>query len=108
MLIFYLAKASTPCHFTTNGKGMSELQLIEAALKGAARRRRGERAWRGFWQGLLLGGLIWIPVQGLYKLFPLPGWSLTAAAVGAGALVFAGLIVGIWRKWSLLETATRG
>ena len=34
---------------------MSEIQLIETALKRAERRRRWERAWRGAWQGLLAG-----------------------------------------------------
>ncbi len=84
---------------------MSQLQLIESALKRAAGRRRWERAWRGVWHGLLAGGLVWLLVQGINKLLPLPAWSLTAAAVAAGTLVLAGLITGGWRKSSLLETA---
>jgi len=84
---------------------MSEFQLIEAALKRAARRRRGERAWRGLWLGLLIGGSLWLCVQGLYKLLPLPAWSLTAAGLGAGALIVTGLLAGVWKKSSLLETA---
>src|SRR5205823_3196931 len=79
--------------------------LIETALKRAARRRRWERALRGLWRGLLVGGLIWLVVQGVYKLLPIPAWSLTAAAASAGAMVLIGLIAGIWRKASLIETA---
>jgi len=84
---------------------MSEIQLIEVTLKRAARRRRWERAWRGVWQGLLTGGLVWLLVQGVYKLYPIPAWSLTAAAATAGGLVLAGFIIGSWKKASLLETA---
>src|SRR5205085_7637533 len=81
------------------------LELIETALKRAARRRRWERALRGLWQGLLCGGLVWLLVEGVYKLFPIPHWSLTAAALAGGAIVLIGLIVGVWRKASLIETA---
>ena len=84
---------------------MSEIQLIETALKRAERRRRWERAWRGAWQGLLAGGLLWMLVQGIYKFLPIPGWALPAAAMTAGALAIIGLIAGIWRKASLPETA---
>ena len=84
---------------------MSEIQLIEAALKRTARRRRWERAWRGLWQGLLAGGLLWLLVQSIYKLFPIPVWWLTAAPAAAGLLVLIGLIVASWRKSSLIETA---
>jgi hypothetical protein len=38
-------------------QGMSELQLIETAVKRASRRRWLKRVWRGFWQGLLAGSL---------------------------------------------------
>src|SRR5262245_26320536 len=84
---------------------MSEMHLIETALKRAERRRRWERAWRGAWQGLLAGGLIWLTVQGVYKLLPIPRWSLAAGAIAAGSFALIGLIVGLWRKASLPETA---
>ncbi len=84
---------------------MSELQLIETVLKRAERRRRLEHAWRGFWQGLLIGGSVWLLVFATYKLFPIPRWSLLAAAGVAGALMLAATIIRAWRKSSLLDTA---
>jgi hypothetical protein len=84
---------------------MSELQSIELALKRAARRRRLERMWRGFWKGLLAAGLVWLLVFGLYKVRPLSEWWLVAAAVSGAALVLTGVSVGAWRKTSLLEAA---
>src|SRR5437016_4681760 len=84
---------------------MSELELIETTLKRVARGRRRERAWRGAWQGILAGGLVWLLALSLYKLFPIPSWSLTAAAAAAGAMVLIGLIAGIWKSCSLLQTA---
>ena len=84
---------------------MSKLQLIESALKRAARRRRLERAWRGLWQGLLIGGAVWLAVLGAFKLFPIPAWSLWAAAALGGALVFASVIAAAARKISILDTA---
>lgn len=84
---------------------MSDLQLIETSLERAARRRRLERALRGFWQGLLIGGTVWLAVVGAYKLFPIPLWSLSAAGIIAGLCMGAGLIIGGWRSTSLLATA---
>src|SRR6266700_1504039 len=84
---------------------MSELQLIENALAQAARRRRRERAFRGLWQGLLIGSAIWLLALGTYKLLPVPTWILTAAASLGLASVFAGLIAGGWHKNSVNETA---
>ncbi len=84
---------------------MSDLQLIEAALLRAAKRRRLERALRGGWQGLLVGACIWLVALAVYKLAPIPAWVLSAAVgVGVGAIL-AGAIIGAWRKTSLSETA---
>src|SRR5262245_29645035 len=84
---------------------MSELQSIESALKRAARRRRLERIWRGFWQGLLAGGLVWLLVFAVYKIRPLPEAWLIAAAITGAVLLLAGVIAGALGKSSLLETA---
>ncbi len=84
---------------------MSELQIIEATLKRAARRQRWQRAMRGLWRGLLAGGLVWLLALALYKVFPLPALILPAVGAAAGGLVLAGLILGWWRKPSLMETA---
>ena len=84
---------------------MAQLQLIETALKRAARRRRWERTWRGLWRGILAGASVWLLTEVVYKLLPIPAWSLIAAASLSGALVLGGLMIGSWRKSSLLETA---
>ena len=84
---------------------MSELQIIEAVLQRTVRRRRLERAWRGFWKGLLAGGALWFVVLTAYKLFPLPAWSLPAAGIAGGVLALAGLVAGAARRISVLETA---
>jgi len=84
---------------------MSELQIIEAALKRAARRQRWQRAMRGLWRGLLAGGLVWLLALALFKVFPLPVLILPVAGAVALGLMLAGLLVGWWRKPSLMETA---
>ena len=66
---------------------MSELQIIEVALRQAARRRRWARALRGLWRGLLAGALLSLVVIGLWHLLPLPLWTLSAAALAP----FAGM-----------------
>ena len=90
---------------TLSPEVMNEFQVIESALKGAARRRRGERAWRGFWQGLLAGGLIWLLTIAAYKIFPLPAGSLLAGGIAAAVVALAGLILAAGRRISLAETA---
>ena len=84
---------------------MSELQLIEFALAQASSRRRRERAFHGLWQGLFVGAAIWLLTLGIYKVMPIPAWTLTvAAALGAGS-VLVGLIIGGWHRNSVSETA---
>ena len=59
---------------------MSELQVIEATLERAARRRRWARALHGLWLGLLVGGAVWLAALCVYKLRPIPISSLLWAA----------------------------
>lgn len=84
---------------------MSDLQMIEATLQRAARRRRSERAFRGLWQGLLVGAIIWLLTLSIYKLAPIPSWSLSAAGIVAACCALIGFIIGGWRKSSLDQTA---
>src|SRR5258706_16070165 len=77
---------------------MGDLQFIESTLERAAQRRRNERAFRGLWQGLLVGAVIWLLALATYKLLPIPFWTLGAAA-GVGLLsALVGLIIGGLRK----------
>jgi len=84
---------------------MSELQLIEATVTRAGRRRRRQRAWSGAWQGFLAASVVWLLALGLYKLLPIP-WKVLpiAGATGLG-LVLGGFLAGWWRRERLLETA---
>jgi uncharacterized protein with von Willebrand factor type A (vWA) domain len=84
---------------------MSDLQIIEATLERAARRRRLERAFRGLWQGVLWGAVLWLTVLALYKVLPIPFWTLTTASAAAVAAAFLGFIIGGWRKSSVAEIA---
>lgn len=84
---------------------MSELQIINAALERAARRRRWLRALRGLWRGLLVGAIVSLLFLAAYHLFPLPLWTLTAAAVAPFPCMLAGLVLGGWRAPALTEVA---
>jgi hypothetical protein len=84
---------------------MSDLQFIEKTLAQAAQRRRVERALRGFWQGLFVGVIICIIALAVYKLAPVPRWTLAAAATAGIVSAITGLIIGGWRKTSLPEMA---
>lgn len=84
---------------------MSDLQLIESTLVRAAQRRRWERAFRGLFQGLFVGAVLYLIALAAYKVMPLPAWWLTAAA-GLGLLATAaGFIATGWRRTTLAETA---
>lgn len=74
---------------------MNELEFIESVVHRTARRRRWQRAFRGLWEGLFLGGVLWLGAFGLYKLLPLPvvvlGWALAGlglCALGGALLAF--------------------
>lgn len=84
---------------------MGEMLLIEGALKRAAWRRRLVGAWSGFWRGLLFGALLWLLVFGAFKLYPIPQSALMVAAAVGGAVVLVFMLVGFFRRRSLLDTA---
>jgi hypothetical protein len=84
---------------------MSDFQTIERTLKATAARHRLQRAWFGFWKGLLGGGIVWLVVFAIYKLLPIPVELLTVGAVVAGCVVVAAVLFSVWRKESLLEAA---
>src|SRR5713101_4893648 len=89
---------------------MSDLQIIQSALQGAARRRRCSQALRGFWIGLLVGAIICLLAVGTYHLLPLfnlqlPSWAPLAAATIPIPFAIAGLIIGGWRKAPLSQVA---
>ena len=84
---------------------MSELQVIESTLEGAARRRRSERALRGLGHGLLIGTVISLLMAGAYHLLPLPLWLPIAAALVPFPCLAAGLIIGGWHKPALAQVA---
>jgi hypothetical protein len=84
---------------------MSALQTIQNVLEQTARRRRFLRAWRGLWQGLLIGAVVWLTALLLFKVLPIPVLILpTAGGLGLAAAL-AGFGWGWWRKPSLFETA---
>src|SRR5436190_1202459 len=84
---------------------MSEIQVIQATLERTAGRRRWQRGWRSFWHGLFAGTAFWLFVLALYKLLPLPGQTMTVAAVVSATLLPLGFLFGYWRRPSLGETA---
>ncbi len=84
---------------------MSELQIIETALEGAARRRRWDRAFLGLARASLVGAGLLLVAVAAYKLFPLPEWVVPAGGIAAGVCALAGLAIGGWRKPATLEVA---
>lgn len=84
---------------------MSELQVIESAVKAAAKRRRWQQAWHGCWKGLLGGSSLILVFVALYKMLPLPVWSLAAAGVAGAAALPLGFFSGWLRRPDLARTA---
>lgn len=84
---------------------MSELKVIQAALERAARRHRWARAVRGLSYGLLIGSLASLLLIAAFHLFPLPLWTLRAAAVIPFPAMLVGFLSGGWRKPSLAQVA---
>lgn len=84
---------------------MSDLQLIEATLARAARRRRMANGLRGLSRGLLAGAIVWVVVLGVYKLYPISEELVSYAwqAIVAGGLV--GFLAGMIREVTIQETA---
>lgn len=84
---------------------MSDLQKIHSALEQTARRRRLDRALRGLWQGLFIGGAVWVLALGAYKLLPLPEALLLWSP---GALILGALVGFLWgwaRPLTVMGTA---
>lgn len=84
---------------------MSERQIIQNTLERAARRRRGERALRGLWRGLLVGAVLYLSALTIFKLTPVPATTLLWSGFIALACPLAGFLLGGWRKPALDETA---
>jgi hypothetical protein len=84
---------------------MSEIQVIQSTLERTGRRRRWQRGWSSFWQGLFAGAAFWLVVLALFKLLPLPRQTLTVAGALSAALLPVGFLIGFWRRPSLAETA---
>jgi hypothetical protein len=84
---------------------MNTSQIIQQMLERTARRRRFLRAWSGLWQGLLMGGTLWLVALSVYKFFPLPWLFLQGIGALSFICVFVGFTAGWWRKPTLFETA---
>ncbi len=84
---------------------MSELQIIQSTLAGAARRRRWANALRGFWRGLFVGSLVWLVALAVFKLAPVSASILLWPGLAALAGPLVGMFMGGWRKPALTETA---
>src|SRR5947209_4654958 len=77
---------------------MSELQVIQAALEKAAKRRRFAQALRGVWYGLLIGGIITLVITGIYHVRDVPfRWVIVAGFAPLPLMLLRAIIVG-WRK----------
>lgn len=79
---------------------MAGFEQINEVLRRAGRRRRWQRAWRGFWFGLLVGGAGWLVLLGFFKVLPLPlvslGWGT--------ALMLLAPLVGLGVGWARVES----
>jgi len=84
---------------------MSELHTIETALQQAAQRRRLDRALRGAWKGLLIASVVWLVALIVYKIAPIPAFTLAIAGGTGLACIVLGAIISGWRKSSASETA---
>ena len=84
---------------------MSDLESIQKVLARAARRRRWECAWNGFWRGLFAGALLWLAALVIYKVAPVPSSILVGAGSLAVLSMAAGFIGGWMRKPTLQQTA---
>src|SRR5256885_773907 len=84
---------------------MSEIQIVEAALERAAKRRRLAQALTGLWYGLLVGAVIALVVTGIYHLREIPFRWVIAAALAPLPLMLLGSIFTGWRRPTLSEVA---
>ncbi len=84
---------------------MNELLSIESAVRRTACRRRWQRAFRGGWEGLFAGSLLWLVALGLWKLFPIPLAMLGWAGLGLVLCPLGGALLAAHRRPSLAESA---
>ena len=84
---------------------MSELERVEQVVRRAGHRLRWQRAWRGFWQGVLAGGVTWLIGLVLYKFLPLPDSTVAIAGLTGLGCLLAGGLIGWWRRDGLSRTA---
>jgi len=84
---------------------MSDLEAIQNVLTRAARRRRSQRAWNGFWHGLFFGAIVWLIALATYKLAPIPLSILVGAAALAALFMAGGFLRGWFTKSTLEQTA---
>lgn len=75
---------------------MKDIEQIQAVVARAVARRRSLRAWSQGWQGLLIGGLLWLLIAGIWLLFPVSPQVLYGSLV----LPVGGGFVGAWLGWS--------
>lgn len=72
---------------------MSDFQFIQSIVHRTARRRRGQRAFRGLWNGLFAGSLVWLGALVIYKCLPVPPVILAWGAGVAGLCVCGGALI---------------
>ncbi|HVK57531.1 MAG TPA: hypothetical protein VM735_02025 [Candidatus Kapabacteria bacterium] len=84
---------------------MSDLNLIVSTLAKTAQRRRLERGFRRFWQGLFWGAVAWLVFLAAYKLAPIPDeWVYYSwLVIPASALI--AFFWGFSRSVTVNETA---
>ncbi|MEW6303038.1 MAG: hypothetical protein AB1705_06180, partial [Verrucomicrobiota bacterium] len=84
---------------------MSDFQTIEEKLQNTAHRFRWHRGWRGAWQGLLWGGVLWLAALITYKLAPIPWDILAWCGIAWMLAIVAGFFIGWSRPVTVAEIA---
>src|SRR5438045_4076238 len=84
---------------------MSDLHLIEATVARTAQRRRLERGFRRFWEGLFWGAAAWFILLAAYKLLPIPAQYVRLAWTVLPASALLGFLWGWTRPITFAQTA---
>src|SRR5262245_6734609 len=84
---------------------MSDLHLIETTLARTAQRRRLERGFRKFWEGLFWGAAVWFVFLAAYKLAPIPAKYAGLSWIVLPASALIGFLWGWSRPVTLAQTA---
>jgi chemotaxis protein histidine kinase CheA len=84
---------------------MSEFEQVKDLVGRAAQRRRWQRGWHRFWQGLLAGGVLWLLCLAVFKGLPVTDEVLFIGGGVALGLPVLGFILGFWRLEKPLQTA---